>query len=123
MSPTNLTAHETYVYKIRADYGRCTPYRLGREIGLAGDKLPSPYAPGSRGDHMYLDGLEYGRVERKINKKACELYHASSANDPDPPWWELTGLQKWPWREKAIDALAASDRTPGIEGGKGRRNG
>lgn len=77
-----------------------------------GDNLPSPYAPGSRGDHNYLDGVEHGRTERLINAKACELYHASCANDPSPAWWELNGVQKWPWREKAIEALAGNAGVP-----------
>ena len=106
------TAHEKYVIQVREQFRHCSPYRLGRAVGLAGDDLPSPYTPGSRGDHSYLDGVEYGRTERKIDAKACALYHASSANDPTPAWGELTGQQKWPWREKAIEALA---NAPGVK--------
>lgn len=100
------TAHEKYAAQVRAEHRTYTPYRLGLAVGRAGDNLPSPYPPGSKGDHCYLDGVEYGRTERRIDAKACKLYHASCANDPNPAWWELTGAQKWPWREKAIEALA-----------------
>lgn len=108
-TPTKLTTHEKYVTQVRAEWRYCSPYRLGLAVGAAGDNLPSPYAPGSRGDSNYLNGVKYGRAERQINAKACELYHASSANDPTPAWWELNGAQKWPWREKAIEALARDE--------------
>jgi hypothetical protein len=111
-TPTKLTTHEKYVAQVRAEGRHCSPFRLGMALGSAGDNLRSPYTPGSRAEHSYLDGLEYGRTEHKINAKACELYHASSANDPSPAWWELSGAQKWPWREKAIAALAGGVAAP-----------
>lgn len=100
------TAHERYAEQVRAEGRTCSPYRLGLAVGAGGDNLPSPYQPGTRGDHNYFEGLEHGRIERKINAKACELYHASCANDPTHAWHELSGQQKWSWREKAIEALA-----------------
>jgi hypothetical protein len=112
LTPSKQTAHEKYVEQVRADGYSASPYRLGQRVGLAGDNLPSPYKPGSRGEYLYLEGMEYGRTERRIDAKARDLYHASTANDPTvhcnrfPAWSELTGQQKWPWREKAIEALA-----------------
>lgn len=117
VTPTKLTTHEKYVNQVRAEGRYCSPYRLGLAVGAAGDNLPSPYAPGSRADHNYLDGVAYGRAERQIDAKACALYHASSANDPTPAWWELNGSQKWPWREKAIEALADHSGVKGPEHG------
>jgi hypothetical protein len=117
-TPTKLTSHEKYVAQVRSGGRTCTPYRLGLAVGAAGDNLPSPYAPGSRGDHNYLDGLEYGRAELRINAKAQEMYTAATANDPKvncnrfPAWSELTGAQRWPWHEKAINALAQENRQP-----------
>jgi hypothetical protein len=132
-TPTKLTAHEKYVLQVRAEGRTATPYRLGVAVGAAGDNLPSPYKPGSRGEYSYLDGLEYGRLERRIDAKACKLYHASCANDPSQAWWEMNGAQKWPWRERAIEALASEDRNAAMhphsdrgdgqqhkEGGNGR---
>lgn len=107
-------AHEKYVAQVHAEGRTATPLRIGMAVAAAGDNLPSPYPPGSRGDYNYLEGIEYGRTERKINAKAEALYAAYTANDPTmhcnrfPAWGELTGAQKWPWREKAIEALAAA---------------
>lgn len=107
------TAHEKYAAIARAKGQTCTPYRLGIAVGEAGDNLPSPYVPGTRGDSGYLAGVEHGQAGRRIDAKARQLYTASTANDPIihcnrfPAWSELTGPQRWPWREKAIAALAA----------------
>jgi hypothetical protein len=112
------TAHEKYAAQVRAEGRYCSPYRLGLAVAAAGDNLPSPYAPGSRGEYLYLTGIEYGRTERRINAKAQALYDAATANDPTihcnrfPAWSELTGAQRWPWREKAINALAQENRQP-----------
>lgn len=108
------TAHEKYAAKVRAEGRTATPYRIGLAVAAAGDKLPSTYPPGSRGDHNYLDGLEYGRTERRIEAKARQLYAAATANDPSmhcnrfPAWSELSVNQRWPWHEKAIEALAGA---------------
>jgi hypothetical protein len=116
-----LRKHELYVDQIRSKGRMATPYRIGLAAGAAGDNLPCPYVPGSRGERCFLRGLEYGRAERAINAKARALYEASIANEPVmhcnrfPSWDELA--QKWPWREKAIEALAPS------MSGKGDGNG
>lgn len=119
-TPTKLTTHAKYVAQVRAEGRQCSPYRLGFKVGSSGDSLPSPYTPGSRGDHSYLNGVEYGQASRRIEIKAQQLYHAATANDPKvhcnrfPSWDEMTGPQRWQWREKAIEALAAEDAARGV---------
>jgi hypothetical protein len=107
------TAHEKYAAEVRKRHS-CTPYRLGLAVALAGDNLPSPYTPGSRGDHNYLNGMEHGRTERRIDAKARALYEDSLPDGATAQAWDsMTGRQKWPWREKAIEALA---NPRGVEG-------
>lgn len=116
-TPTKHTAHEKYVSQVRAEGRWCSPFRLGNAVGAAGDSLPSPYPPGSKSDHSYLDGLEYGRTERTINAKSRELYEGS-VSSTRLGWDELTGGERWPWREKAIQALTGNAGVPGTSGGQ-----
>lgn len=107
------TLHEKYAAQVRAEGRTATPYRIGIAVGAAGENLPSPYPAGSRGDHSYLDGVEFGRTERRINAKAEELYEESIFDERAPTWAALNGAQRWPWRARAIEALA---NPPGAEG-------
>lgn len=53
-----------YRDEIRAKGLTATPFRLGTAVGHAGDDLPSPYPKGGRGDQLYREGLEFGRLRR-----------------------------------------------------------
>lgn len=100
--------HEKYRAIVREENGRCTPYSLGMEIGKAGAELPSPYRPGSPGERSYLAGMERGRTDSAINAKALEMYETARAHDRRYPFWDdLCAAEKWEWRNKAVEALAA----------------
>lgn len=66
-----------YRDEIRAKGMTATPLRLGIAVGHAGDDLPSPYPKGARGDQLYRDGLELGRLRR--------AKEAGRAAAPEPP--------------------------------------
>lgn len=115
-------AYKKYRDQMHERHGYCGPYRLGVAVGEAGDDLPSPYEPGSKADNTYINGLEYGRLGREIDAKAQQLYEDQTANEPVmhchrfPAWSELSGSQRWKWREKAIEALASSTAASGVRG-------
>lgn len=50
--------------RTRTRWGRVTPYRLGRVIGLAGLDMPPPY-DGEHSATHFLDGVEDGKREAK----------------------------------------------------------
>lgn len=62
---TMNTTHEKYIERVRQRFGRYTPFRLGMEVGRAGDTLPSPYHEKTQANKLYMDGLEAGTEMRK----------------------------------------------------------
>lgn len=68
------TPHEVYAARARARHHRLMPFRLGLEVGRAGDFLPSPYAPRSRGERLYYEGVRAGgdQLAREIERQREE---------------------------------------------------
>jgi len=59
------TAHQTYSDKVKARFGRMSPFRLGMVVARAGDSLPSPYGDKTAAHKLYEDGLRAGREMRE----------------------------------------------------------
>jgi hypothetical protein len=57
-------SYEIHRNKVRASGQQASPFRIGISVGESGVLLPSPYAPGSRGDKSYCDGVNRGREKR-----------------------------------------------------------
>lgn len=64
MPGDSIDPYAKYRDEIRAKGMTATPFRLGIAVGYAGAGLPSPYPKGAKGDQLYRDGLEFGRLKR-----------------------------------------------------------
>lgn len=74
MSPKQRDIIRNYRKKIRSMYRRCTPWRLGYQIAYNREDVPCPYLPDSKGENMYLDGMEWGKADRSMDDALNEKY-------------------------------------------------